>query len=71
MEKYDHYELTKDGFPSLGIKSATIWGIKGVVSCPLLYLRKPKHLSDNDYIELLNRLEIIIHNKEVSNEGIL
>ena len=41
-------------------KSAIIWGHEPGVMYPILYLSKPKHISQEDFEEILNKLEINI-----------
>ena len=44
-----------------GIKSGIVWGHhKEGGSFPLLYISKPKHLSQADFEEILNKLDISI-----------
>ncbi len=45
-----------------GIKSGILWGYSNETnsSFPLLYISKPKHVSDEDFEILLNNLEIKI-----------
>lgn len=41
-----------------GIKSAILWGIRGNNQFPLLYFSKPKSISEEDYKEILDNLQI-------------
>lgn len=44
-----------------GIKSGIVWGHKKEGgSFPLLYISKPKHVSQADFEEILNKLDISI-----------
>lgn len=44
-----------------GIKSGIVWGHhKEGGSFPLLYISKPKHVSQADFEEILNKLDISI-----------
>ena len=44
-----------------GIKSGIVWGHrKEGGSFPLLYISKPKHVSQEDFEEILNKLDISI-----------
>ena len=53
-------EFDKNKKQMFGIKSAILWGFsKSSNSCsPLLYISKPRHISDEDYHYLLDCLEI-------------
>ena len=46
-----------------GIKSGILWGYSNETngSFPLLYISKPKHISEEDFEILLNNLEIKIN----------
>jgi len=56
----DSYSVNQEGIKGL-VKGAAIWGHKDNVVFPLAYLRKPKHLSADNWKEVLNgiRLEIV------------
>lgn len=49
-----------DGEKSLGIKSPTLWGVEDGKMYPLIFFRKPKHISQEDFDKLMNRIEITI-----------
>lgn len=49
-----------NGEKSLGIKSPTMWGIEDGKMYPLVYFRKPKHISQEDFEELMRKIEITI-----------
>ena len=53
-------EYDKNHRKLFGIKSAIVWGFsKHTNSCsPLLYISKPKHISQKDYEFLLDKLII-------------
>lgn len=54
-------ELDKNKNKIFGIRSAILWGfIKDNVSCPIIYLRKPKYMSDEEFESVLDMLEIKI-----------
>lgn len=45
-----------------GIKSGILWGYKENNSCfPLLYISKPKHISQEDFEILLDKIDININ----------
>jgi hypothetical protein len=52
------FDLNKN--KTFGVKSAIVWGhYKDVNVCsPLLYLVKPKHISNEDYNEMINNIKI-------------
>ena len=57
MSQYE-FDSNKDHI--FGIKSAILWkyGEKGL--SPVLYLRKPKHVSQEEYDELIQNMQIYI-----------
>lgn len=54
------FEFDKNKKHIFGIKSAIIWGHSSRTNgiFPLLYLRKPKSISEEDYNELIEHIEI-------------
>lgn len=60
LDKIKSFEFDKNRNKIFGIKSAIIWGhSKGTNGIfPLLYLYKPKHISQEEYEELINSIEI-------------
>lgn len=57
-------ELDKNKNRIFGIKSAILWAFKSSnKSYPLIYLRKPKHMSDEEFEDILDRLEITLKPK--------
>ena len=52
-------DKNKSGFA--GIKSAIIWGNTERGTYPLLYIKKPKHLSQEDFDEILSNLEVTLY----------
>lgn len=57
------FEFDKNKDHKYGLKSAIIWGYaKSVNSCsPLLYISKPKALTEEEFNDLLDRLNIYIN----------
>jgi hypothetical protein len=45
-------------------KSVIIYQIKGSVHSPVVYLSKPKWIKDDDFNDLLDRMQILIKPKE-------
>lgn len=60
FNKIKSFELDKNQNKIFGIKSAIIWGNSSENNSmfPLLYLRKPKNISDEEYSELINSIQI-------------
>ena len=60
FEKYKDFEFDKNKEKIFGIKSGIVWGhskTKNSIS-PLLYISKPKHVSQEDFEELLETIRI-------------
>lgn len=55
-------EFDKNKNKIFGIKSGILWGhSKNENKCfPILYISKPKHISQKDFESILNRVEINI-----------
>ena len=45
----------------LNIKSVIVWGHREKGSFPLLYIKKPKHVSQEDFDEIIDHLEIMLY----------
>lgn len=61
-------ELDKNKNRIFGIKSAILWGYKNSnTSYPLIYLRKPKYMSEEEFNDILDRLEITLKPKLSNN----
>lgn len=62
LDKIKSFEYDKNRCHILGIKSAVIWGhLKDSNSLfPLLYISKPRNISQEDYELLLNKIDISI-----------
>lgn len=60
LDKIKSFEFDKNENKIFGIKSAIIWGHSNRTNgiFPLLYLRKPKHISEEEYQELINSIDI-------------
>lgn len=46
-------------------KSVIIYHINGSVHSPVVYLSKPKWITDEDFNDLLDRMQIMIKPKEI------
>lgn len=58
MSKKIEYEFHK---PITGIcKSHGIWKVDGCTLSPMVYLRKPKHISEDDFQNFINRLSFLV-----------
>lgn len=57
--KIDIYYINENGIEGL-VKSAGIWGVDGNKTFPLVYLKKPKHLSEEKFKEIIRTIEIKI-----------
>ena len=61
LNKIQSFEFDKNRGKIFGVKSAVIFGhSKEGSSFPILYISKPKHISQEDYELLLDRLDIQI-----------
>jgi hypothetical protein len=62
LQQIRSYEYDKNRNNIFGIKSAIVWGHsnQGGGNFPLLYITKPKHISQEDFELLLNKLQIEI-----------
>jgi len=58
FDKLKSFEFDKNKNKIYGIKSAIIWGNTETGTSPILYISKPKHVSQEDYNELLNSIDI-------------
>lgn len=63
LNKLCAIEFDRNKNKILGIKSGILWGYSNETngSFPLLYISKPKHVSEEDFEILLNNLEIKIN----------
>ncbi len=62
LDQIKSFEYDKNKNKLFGIKSAIIWGHSNRTNgiFPMLYISKPKHISQEDYELLLDNLEISI-----------
>jgi len=63
LDQLRSIEFDRNRNEILGIKSGVVWGHmkEGNNSFPLLYISKPKHISQKDFEFLLDKLEINIY----------
>lgn len=54
---------TKD-IHRLGYKCAVVWGHKGASMQPVMYIRKPKHISQDDFDNMMKHIEIKFTNAQ-------
>ncbi len=66
LESIRSYEYDKNKTKVFGIKSAIIWGHSKNTnsSFPMLYISKPKNISQEDFELLLDSIDITIKEKE-------
>lgn len=66
LESIRSYEYDKNKTKVFGIKSAIIWGHSKSSngSFPMLYISKPKNISQEDFELLLDSIDITIKEKE-------
>jgi len=62
LDKIKSFEYDKNRDAKFGIKSAIIWGNSNQTNgiFPMLYISKPKGISQTDFELLLEKLEITI-----------
>ena len=66
FDKLRSFEVDRNENHIFGIKSAIVWGHSNNTngSYPILYLRKPKGITDEEYKEIIDAIDInFIHNK--------
>jgi len=63
-------EFDKNRRKIFGIKSGIVWGYSKNTnsSSPLLYISKPKHISQEDFEFMLERLEVGLNYEPTNNE---
>jgi len=60
-DKLKSFEYDKNRNGIFGIKSGIVWGkFSNQGTSPILYISKPKHVSQEDFELLLDKIEIII-----------
>lgn len=60
LDEIKSFEYDRNKERIFGIKSAIVWGHYKSGSSPLFYITKPKHISQEDFDYILDRLEITI-----------
>lgn len=65
LDKFDSIEFDRNKNRIFGIKSAILWGHKGSTAIPLMYFRKPKHMPQEDFDDLLDRIDVRIFEKKI------
>lgn len=62
LERIKSFEYDKNRGKILGIKSGIIWGHSKDTNSifPMLYISKPKHISQSDFELLLDKIDIQI-----------
>lgn len=62
LDKIESFEFDKNENKIFGIKSAILWGHSknSNSTFPLVYISKPKHVSEEDFKLILDKLDINI-----------
>ena len=60
LNKIKSYEFDKNTHKILGIKSPIVWGHLDGGAIPIFYIRKPKSMSQKDFEEIIEHLDITI-----------
>lgn len=61
FKNLESFELDKNKNKLFGLKCSIIWGnFKNGGTCPIIYLRKPKHMLQEDFDLLLDSIHIQI-----------
>lgn len=62
LETIRSFEYDKNDKKIFGIKSAIVWGHSSESNCcyPLFYISKPKHISEEDFKIIKNKIKIDI-----------
>lgn len=60
LETVENFRFDLNTRKMFGISSAILWGGAGNTEYPVLYFRKPKHISDEDYQDILKNMKITI-----------
>jgi hypothetical protein len=63
IEELKSFSVTRE-VGKFGRKSGIVWGNKVNSTSPIMYLSKPKWVSDEDFAELLNCIQIEFIKKE-------
>lgn len=58
IKRIKYLSLDQNKSKVYGIKSPIIWACENRQSYPIAYLKKPKHLSQEEFEDILNRIEI-------------
>ena len=58
------FSFSKSGEKALGIKSPILWGIEGGKMYALVYLRKPKHVSQEEFNQIIERMSLYLSKED-------
>ena len=58
FDRLKSFEFDKNRKHIFGIKSGIVWGNGEKGTSPILYISKPKHVSQEDFEELVNSIDI-------------
>lgn len=45
-------------------KSVVVWGSEGNISYPIMYISKPKHINQEDFDRMIEKMELLIHKED-------
>ena len=63
------FSFSKHGEKSLGIKSPILWGIEGGKMYPLVYFHKPKHVSQEEFNQIIERMSLYLSKGRLTLKG--
>lgn len=58
FEKIKSFSIDKNKEQQFGVKSAIVWGNSNNSTFPILYLSKPRHISEEEFRELIDAISI-------------
>lgn len=65
LDKIESIEFNDNKNKIFNIKSGILWGINGNTCFPLVYISKPKSVSQDDFEDILSRIDIDIHKEKI------
>ena len=67
MKKIRSYSVEHDGVPNLYKSSAIVGNFEPNISAPLVYLRKPNWISDEQFKKIVSAIRLDISEKDFYN----
>lgn len=55
---FEEFTLDAKDIHQLGYKCAVVWGHKKASMIPVMYIRKPKHISQEEFDNMMKHIEI-------------